>query len=424
MSRTIIHLDLDAFFCAVEENKNPTLRGRAFAVGGRPEQRGVVASCSYAARKFGIRSAMPMARALRLCPDLLIVPGRHKDYSEVSMQIMEVLRALTSLVEQISIDEAFLDVTELDKPGEELARALQARINKEFELPCSLGVATNKLVAKIATDFGKAKALAGYPPNAIQVVPPGEEEQFLAPLPANALWGVGPKTAMRLAELGIHKIGDIGRWPEEDLVQRFGKNGRDLAYRARGIDDRPVITSHAVKSVSQERTFAKDILQEEQLLETLAKLSARVSDQLQKKNLAGTTIKLKLRWSDFSTVTRQETIDASTNEAGVIYAVAKRLFEGLWVAGNPVRLLGVGVSGLGKPIRQLGLWEDRIEKQETNLDPPPTEPLSPEPLSSEQPPTERLSSQRMDRERRLESALESLRDRFGDQIVHWGEDSD
>ena len=408
MSRTIVHLDLDAFFCAVEENKNPSLRGRAFAVGGRPEERGVVASCSYAARKFGIRSAMPMSRALRLCPDLLIVRGRHKDYSEVSRQVMGVLRALSRLVEQISVDEAFMDVTELVGPGETqpeaLARDLQARINHQFGLPCSLGVAANKLVAKIATDVGKTEIQTSSPPNAIKVVPPGKEEKFLAPLPADALWGVGPKTAKRLADLGIHTIGDIARWPEEDLIQRFGKNGHDLALRARGIDDRPIITSHTVKSVSQETTFAQDIRQEEVLLKTLSELSARVSDHLRKKNLAGTTIKLKLRWSDFTTLTRQETLDTSTNLESVIFSVAKRLFENVWRTGKPVRLLGVGVSGLGTPAVQLSLWDDFTER---------SSPFS-----------EQASLERLERERRLESALEALRDRFGDQIVHWGEDMD
>ncbi|MBI4771414.1 MAG: DNA polymerase IV, partial [Chloroflexi bacterium] len=206
MPRKILHLDLDAFFCAVEEQRDPALRGQAFAVGGRPEARGVVASCSYAARRFGVRSAMPMARAVKLCSGLIIVPSRHKVYSDVSRQVMERLYDLTPLVEQISIDEAFLDVSDLPESGEALARRLQATMRDELRLPCSLGVATNKLVAKIASDVGKAAARTGAPPNAILVVPPGEEAAFLAPLPAAALWGVGPKTATRLAGLGIHTI--------------------------------------------------------------------------------------------------------------------------------------------------------------------------------------------------------------------------
>ena len=411
MSRTIIHLDLDAFFCAVEENKNPSLHGRAFAVGGRPEERGVVASCSYAARKFGIRSAMPMSRALRLCPSLLIIPGRHKDYSAISRQVMEVLRSVAgspypALVEQISIDEAFIDVTEFveseNSSPAALAQELQARINQQFGLPCSLGVATNKLVAKIATDVGKTEVQTGVPPNAIKIVSPGKEEEFLAPLPADALWGVGPKTAERLADLGIHTIGDIARWPEEDLITRFGKNGHDLASRARGIDGRPIVTSHEVKSVSQETTFAQDIRQEEVLLKTLSELSNRVSDHLRKKNLAGITVKLKLRWSDFTTLTRQETLDTGTNQESMIYTVAKRLFESVWRSGKPVRLLGVGVSGLRPPAIQLGFWDEVFERPDR--------------------PSEALSAERLDRESRLESALDALRERYGEEIIHWGED--
>ena len=180
-ARWIIHLDLDAFFCAVEEQRDPSLVGKPFAVGGRPNERGVVASCSYAARQFGIRSAMPMARALKLCPELIIVGSRHRNYSEVSRQVMQRLRELTPLVEQISIDEAFLDVSELESAPEAIARRLQAGIQAELGLPCSLGLASNKLVAKIATDVGKIKARGAGPPNALTVVPPGEEAEFLAP---------------------------------------------------------------------------------------------------------------------------------------------------------------------------------------------------------------------------------------------------
>jgi DNA polymerase-4 len=207
--RTIIHLDLDAFFCAVEEQRDPSLRGKPFAVGGRPESRGVVASASYMARKFGVRSAIPMAQAVRLCPELLVVSPNFAAYRAASRQVMERLHALTPLVEQISIDEAFLDVTALAEPGNALAVRLQATIRDELALSCSLGVATNKLVAKVATDVGKSLVRSGKMPQAICVVPPGEEAAFLAPLPATALWGVGPKTAEKLAELGMHTIGDI-----------------------------------------------------------------------------------------------------------------------------------------------------------------------------------------------------------------------
>ena len=259
MARTILHLDLDAFYCAVEENQNPELRGKPFAVGGKPDERGVVASCSYAARKFGVRSAMPMSRALRLCPGLIIVSGRHRLYSEASRQVMERLEKLTALVEQISIDEAFLDISDLSDPPEHIARGLQAGIRDELHLPSSIGIAPNKLVAKIATEVGKKAAKGDKPPFALTIVPAGKEAEFLSPLPADMLWGVGPKTSARLSELGIHTIGDIARWPEAELVRLFGENGREMARHARGQDDRPVVTEREIKSISQEVTFSRDV---------------------------------------------------------------------------------------------------------------------------------------------------------------------
>ena len=267
-TRAILHLDLDAFFCAVEEQYSPALRGKAYAVGGRPEERGVVASCSYAARQHGVRSAMPMGRALRLCPGLIVVPGRHGAYGEVSRKVMARLHALTPLVEQLSIDEAYLDVTELagDVVGEAeaIARRLQATIRAELDLPCSLGVATNKLVAKIANNVGKAAARSSSPPNAITVVAPGAEAAFLAPLPCGELWGVGPRTAERLAALGLHTIGQLTTWPEARLISEFGKHGAELYRMARGRDDSPIVTQRERKSVSQETTYVRDVADADQ----------------------------------------------------------------------------------------------------------------------------------------------------------------
>src|SRR4030042_6353395 len=211
MIRKILHIDLDAFFCSVEENNDPRLFGKPFAVGGRPDQRGVVASCSYAARRFGVRSAMAMAQAKKICPGLIIISGRHGDYGIISRQVMDYLKSLTPLLEQVSIDEAFLDLTDLPEPGDVLAAKIQKYIQDQYHLPCSIGVATNKLVAKIATDFGKASKRSNEPPRAIKSIQHGEEARFLAPLPTIALWGIGPKTAARLAELGIHTIGDIAQ---------------------------------------------------------------------------------------------------------------------------------------------------------------------------------------------------------------------
>jgi DNA polymerase-4 len=383
--RKILHLDLDAFFCAVEEQYDPSLRGKAFAVGGRPEARGVVASCSYAARRFGVRSAMPMARALKLCPDLTIVSSRHGMYSKVSRQVMQHLHNMAKVVEQISIDEAFLDVSDLPESGEALARRLQATIHKECNLPCSLGVATNKLMAKIANDVGKASYRGEGPPNAITVVPPGQEAAFLAPLPVDTLWGVGPKTAERLHELGIYTIGDLAGWSVDDLTRRFGKHGYDLARRAQGIDDRPLETEHETKSISQETTFSKDVRSGAVLRRTLLQQSESVGRRLRSAGLAGTTVKIKLRWPDFTTLTRQVTLDQPSNQDGEIFEAAITLLEENWRSGQAVRLIGVGVSGLGSPVRQLSLWDDSAEKG-----------------------------------RRLQSALDELRERFGKDVLQRG----
>lgn len=355
--RTIIHLDLDAFFCAIEEQRDPSLRGKPFAVGGRPESRGVVASASYAARQYGVRSGLPMSHAVRLCPQLLVVPPNFAAYRAASQQVMERLHALTPLVEQISIDEAFLDVTALGERGDVLAARLQATIRNELGLSCSLGVAANKLVAKIATDVGKGMVRSGAMPFAICLVPPGEEAAFLAPLPATALWRVGPKTAERLAELGLHTIGALAAWPAEDLARRFGQHGEDLARHARGIDDRPIVTERAAKSISQETTFARDVTDEATLTRVLREQAEAIAQKLRRKDLLGTTVRVKIRWPDFTTPTRQATLSQPTDDGVEIAAAALRLFEQLWPAGQPVRLIGVGVSGLGMPPRQLGLWD-------------------------------------------------------------------
>ena len=363
MTRVILHLDLDAFYCAVEENQNPELRGKPFAVGGKPSERGVVSSCSYAARKFGVRSAMPMAQALRVCPGLIIVPGRHHLYSEASKQVMERLKELTPLVEQISIDEAFLDISDLPNPPERIARGLQAGIRDELGLPSSIGIAPNKLVAKIATEVGKKAAKGGQAPFALTIVPSGKEAEFLAPLPADMLWGVGPKTSARLSDLGIHTIGDIASWPEDELIRLFGENGRDMAKHARGRDDRPVVTEREIKSISQEVTFSRDVRDDKSIEKTLTDLSAQVGRRLRKNDLAGTTVKLKIRWPDFTTLTRQVTLPSTTNQDNEIAKTALGLLRKIRKSGQAVRLIGVGVSGLGMPMRQLELWETGSEKE-------------------------------------------------------------
>jgi DNA polymerase-4 len=372
MPRTILHLDLDAFFCAVEELHNPTLRGKPFAVGGQPNERGVVASCSYAARALGVHSAMPMSQALRLCPELIIVAHGRAKYEELSAQVMERLRNISPLVEQISIDEAFVDISDLcadsnvsrrlNISSAEIGRKLQQQIMDELRLPSSVGIASNKLVAKTATETGKKAAHGPNYPYALTVVPAGSESEFLSPLPVSMLWGVGPKTEKRLSGLGIHTIGQLAALGESALAVLFGENGREMARHAKGQDERPVVTERATKSISQETTFVRDVREEKMLTSTLKELSAQVSKNLRHEHLAGTTVKLKLRWPDFTTLSRQTTLPAPTDLDDEIYAAALSLLKRVREPGQAVRLIGVGVSNLGQPVRQMELWGQESEK--------------------------------------------------------------
>lgn len=386
--RKIIHLDLDAFFCAVEELLDPSLRGKPFAVGGSPEHRGVVASCSYAARKYGIHSAMPMARAVRSCPQLIITHHHFRNYIDYSDQVMDMMNAYSPLVQPISIDEAFIDLSHQPEDGLYYAKQLQAQIKKNLGLPASLGVASNKLVAKIATNVGKASSQSDDYPNAIQVVPPGEEAAFLAPLPTDALWGVGAKTAEKLAELGLRTIGDVAVYPLRELERRFGQIGSDLHRRAQGIDHSPVHVSHETKSVSHEETFARDTNDEKELRGVIRDHSQSISRRLRKLELFGSTVKVKLRWPDFTTITRQNTLPEPTDDARQIEKMAVGIFKKHWKSGRKVRLIGVGVSNLGPPSRQLVLWDwdpKQAEKQE-----------------------------------RLQAAIRSLRTRYGEASIRKG----
>ncbi|MFU8826350.1 MAG: DNA polymerase IV [Brevefilum sp.] len=384
MVRKILHIDLDAFFCAVEELHDTGLKGKPFAVGGKADQRGVVASCSYAARQYGVRSAMPMSRALRLCPDLIVISSRHGDYSAVSKQVMALLD-ISPFVEPISIDEAFVEVTDLPDPVELIASSLQNKINTALNLPVSIGAATNKLVAKIANDWGKGQKPGAGPPNAITVIPPGEEAAFLAPLPVQSLWGIGPKTAAKLEAIGIYTIGALAHTPKETLEMLFGRFGPDLRERALGIDDRPVGSERGVKSVSNEITFAQDLTDEKLILSHFRSLSDQVGRRLRKAALAGATVQIKLRWADFTTITRQKTLPSPTNLDNEIYTMAAELFGENWPRGKPVRLIGVGVSNLSPPFRQLSLWDDQHA-----------------------------------REGKLLSAVDALRERYGREIIQRG----
>jgi DNA polymerase-4 len=348
--RAIVHLDMDAFFAAVEVLERPELAGKPVVVGGRPAERGVVAAASYPARAFGVHSGLPMARALALCPQAIVLPPRHHLYHEYSRQVMEMLHQASPVVEQLSIDEAYLDLTEQATPWEgaiEVARQLQGRVRNEVGLSASLGVATNKLVAKVASARDK--------PGGLTVVRPGEEAAFLAPLPVHVLWGVGPVTAQRLAEMGVATVGDLVRVPEGELRARFGQRGVELAHQARGIDERPVVTEYERKSLSQETTFVRDLRDAEPLRRQLWQLSQGVGQQLKEEGLAARTVAIKLRYADFTTLTRQMRLAVPTDDERVIYRAAAVLLRRAWQRGRPVRLLGVAGRDLSPPPGQLPL---------------------------------------------------------------------
>jgi DNA polymerase IV len=373
--RIILHLDLDAFFCSVEELLNPSLKGTAFAVGAPADQRGVISTASYAARAFGVHSALPTARALRLCPQLVLLRGHYPTYEEYSQQVMGILADVTPDMEPLSIDEAFLDCTGDPLSGMEIGARLKRRVQEETRLPCSIGIATNKLVAKIATERCK--------PNGLLEVPAGQEAAFLAPLPVRMLWGVGPKTQTRLEELGIRTIGDLAAWPEADLALRFGLSGQSLAERARGIDDSPVAAESESKSISQETTFAKDVGDTATLRATLLEQADHVSASLRQAGQRARTVRLKVRWPPFVTITRQVTLDHPTSLSEDIFHAGWALLEKEWHPGKPVRLIGVGVSLPGETPQQLELFPDATGEEKL----------------------------------RLEQTLDRIRDKFGDQSV-------
>ncbi len=277
MPRTIIHADLDAFFASVEQLDNPDLRGKPVVVGGPPESRGVVAAASYEVRRFGVHSAMPMSRALRLCPDAIRVPPRFDRYIELSRKVMAVFRALTPLVEPMSLDEAFLDVSGWVDDGanpERIGRDLKDEVRKATGLTVSIGMGTSKSIAKVASDAGK--------PDGLLIVPPGGEAAFLAPMPVRALWGVGPKTEMRLTRLGIRTIGDMARLDDDAAERLLGSRGAYMRDLARGIDDAPVVTQHERKSVGAETTFAQDLPDGPELRAALQRLAGNVSRALRR----------------------------------------------------------------------------------------------------------------------------------------------
>ncbi len=362
--RKILHLDLDAFFCSVEELHDPTLIGKAFAVGGNPQGRGVIVSASYAARKFGIHAAMPSARALKLCLNLIFVRSRHSVYATYSNKVMDILRDISPLVQQISVDEAFLDVTDIQKAIESICHDLQNRINRETKLPISIGAGTSKMIAKIANNIGKSQVKTGKSPRSINIVQAGDEAAFLAPLDIQEMWGIGPKSAERLRSRGFKTIGDLANADISELAEYFGKNAELMKNRALGIDHSPVHTLREAKSISNEITFDEDSNDIDFLKNIIMQLSDKVAWRLRKENFAGKVISIKIRYSDFSTFTRQKALANPTNVGDEIFETSYALFLENVNHNRAIRLIGVGVSHLEEPFTQLELFGDNVQKKQ------------------------------------------------------------
>jgi len=338
--RHVLHADLDAFYAAVEVLDNPDLAGKAVMVGGDPENRGVVATASYEARAFGVHSAMPMRTAVRLCPHGIIVHPRFDRYRQLSRAVMDVFHEFTELVEPLSLDEAYLDITELVDAGRlplAVALELKSRVHENTGLSLSVGAGTSKSVAKIASDLHK--------PDCLIVVAPGEERAFLAPLAVGKLWGIGPKTGQRLKADGIETIGDLAAQSTGWFQRRFGKRALDVRAKALGEDREQVHTERESKSVSAESTFATDLSGEDNLYPQLTRLAGRVAQHLEGKQLKGKTVTVKARLADFTTFTRQTTLPYPTGSGDVILETAWRLFSRELTPERSFRLLGVGVSG-------------------------------------------------------------------------------
>jgi DNA polymerase-4 len=348
--RSILHVDMDAFYVAVEVLDDPSLRGKAVVVGGAGA-RGVVAAASYEARRYGVHSAMPSTRARRLCPHAVFLPGRHWRYQEVSERAFALFRSFTPLVEGISLDEAFLDVTgaiRLFGPAPTIAHQLRERVQAELGLTCSVGVAPNKHLAKLASEAAKPRAsLQGIEPGlGVKVVEPGEEVAFLHPLPVGALWGVGPVTRTKLERLGVRTVADLAALPVATVVAALGDAvGRHLHALSWARDDRPVVPDAAPKSVGHEETFPADHHELDTLRREAVRMADAVAARLRSANLVGRTVQIKVRFSDFHTITRAVTLAAPVDDGPSVARAAKDLLGSIDPAQG-VRLLGVSVSGL------------------------------------------------------------------------------
>jgi DNA polymerase-4 len=337
---TILHVDMDAFFASVTERDHPELKGKAVVIGAGV--RGVVTSANYEARKFGIKAAMPVGRAQRLAPHAIFIPPDHKRYSEVSEHIMEIFHSFTPLVEPISLDEAFLDVTKARRllgDGRAIATAIRAKVEAQEGITCSVGIASSKFIAKLASQRCK--------PNGILEIPTDRVLTFLHPLPVSALWGVGPKTNEALERLGLHTVGDIAQTPQQTLIRALGQAAGESLYElAWGRDDRDVIPEEPDKSISAAETFDRDIDDPEIVAKEILRMCERASSRMRERSLFAKTITLKVRFADFTTVNRSKTLPLPIDSTHEIYEVAKALYEALSIERARIRLVGVSLENL------------------------------------------------------------------------------
>ena len=355
---------MDAFYASVEERDRPQLKGQPVVVGGSASSRGVVAAANYVARRYGIHSAMPMATAQRLCSQLVILPVRMECYVEVSRQIHDIFQRYTPVIESLSLDEAFLDTGGSERlfgTPIEIARHIKHAIKEELNLTASVGIAPNKFLAKIASDLEK--------PDGFVVVRPERVQAFLDPLPVERLWGVGKVSAQIFDQLGIKTIRELRAYSRETLLHRLGKWGEQLCRLAHGIDNRRVVPEQETKSVSNETTFEADIVDPELLLAWLLHLTEQVSQRLRSKGLEGRTVRIKVRYADFKTITRSQTLTEPTNITAEIWRVAKQLFlQRLPKQNKPLRLIGIGVSGFDQPQVQADLFAQQGRKHQRVID--------------------------------------------------------
>jgi DNA polymerase-4 len=348
--RTIMHVDLDAFYSSVEQRDHPELRGKPVVVGGDPAARGVVATASYEARRFGVHSAMPSRTALRLCPDAVLIHPRFDVYIEISRQLRDLFLAITPLVEPIALDEAYLDVSSSHSSPEEArgtSQGLKRQIRDETGLTASIGIATNKLVAKVASDRQK--------PDGLTIVSAGEERTFLAPLPVRSLIGIGPRTEQRLVDVGIERVSELADARPDWLVARFGPGGLEWQRLALGVDDRPVVLDRELKQISRERTFPRDIARRDELRHVLEELAIELTPAL-RDALPARTLTLKLRYADLTIVTRRRT-PGTVVSAEVLAPAALQLLDESWDS-RPLRLMGLGLSNfITAPAGQLSFFD-------------------------------------------------------------------